>query len=132
MSDYVHTKSVMYPVTEELLKKMKLKDVYDLEEKLPKTDLGTFDIEGLVDYASDYECRYYVSLEFYSNYGDDAADFGRSRFLTKKEQEKYVPIFSKIIPELDSSKLKYVEFCYYNCCNCQDYYITEDEFYKEI
>lgn len=132
MSDYVHTKAVMYPVTEETLNKMNLKDAYDLEDRFPKTDLGKFSIEGMVDYTSDCECRYYVSLELYSNYGDDAADFGRSRFLTEKEQEKYAPLFSQIIPDLDPSKLKYVEFCYYNCCSCQDYYIAEDEFYKEI
>lgn len=87
MSDYVYTKAIMYPITKETLEKMNLEDVYDLEEKFPKTDLGKFFIEAMIDYKLKDGCNYYISLELYSNYGDDATDFGRSRFLTEKEQE---------------------------------------------
>lgn len=112
MSDYVHTKSIIYPITKEILAKMNLKDAYGLEEKFPKTDFGKFFIEGMVDYKSNYTYGHCVSLELYSNYEDDAADFSRLRFLTKKEQEKYAPLFKQIIPDLDPSKLELVEFCY--------------------
>ena len=132
MSDFVHTKAIMYPITKDTLGKMNLEDPYDLEEKFPKTEFGKFCIEGMVAYKSGYDYSRYVSLELYSTYGVEDSDFGRSRFLTEKEQEKYVPLFNQIIPDLDPNKLKYVEFCYYNCCECQDYYVENDEFYEEV
>ena len=132
MSDYVHIKAIMYPITKETLEKMNLKSLYDLEEKFPKTELGKFSIEGMVAYKSDLRYGHYVSLELYNTYGIEDYEFGRSRFLTEKEQEKYASPFKQIIPDLDPNKLKYVEFCYYNCCECQDYYVENDEFYEEV
>lgn len=93
MSDYVHTKSIIYPITKEILVKMNLEDVYNLEEKFPKTDFGKFFIEGIVDYKSNYTYGHCVSLELYSNYEDDAADFSRLRFLTKKRARKICTTF---------------------------------------
>ena len=132
MSGFIHTKAIMYPITKEGLEKMNFESPYDLEEKFPKTELGRLVIEGMVDYKSDYNYVHYVSLELYNTYDIVLSEFGRSRFLTKKEQEKYAPLFEQIIPDLDPSKLKYVEFCFYNCRECQDYYVQEDEFYKEV
>ena len=132
MSDFVHTKAIMYPITKETLAKMNFKSPNDLEEKFPKTELGKFVIEGMVAYNPSYNYSRYISFELYNTYGIEDYEFGRSRFLTEREQEKYALLFKQIIPDLDPSKLKYVEFCYYNCCASQDYYIEEDEFYKEV
>lgn len=132
MSGFIHTRAIMYPITKETLEKMNLESPYDLEENFPKTEFGKFCIEGMVAYKSDYIYSYYVSLELCNTYGIEDYEFGRSRFLTEKEQEKYVSLFEQIIPDLDPSKLKYVEFCFYNCCECQDYYVQQDEFYEEV
>ena len=123
MSDYVHNKQVLYPITKDLLDKMGIKDSFEIEEKLYPED--NIEIEYFVDYAGDMEHREYLAFTLYSDYGEENRDFGRSRFLTASEQEKFKKIFSVIIPEefIDSSLFKYVDYCWYNCCECDDYYV---------
>ena len=49
MSDYVHNKQVLYPITKELLDKMGITDSSEIEEKLYPAD--NLDIEYFVDYS---------------------------------------------------------------------------------
>ena len=132
MSDYVHNKQVLYPITKELLDKMGIKDSFEIEEKLYPAD--NLDMEYFVDYSGTGKSNEYLAYELYSDYGKESGDFGRSRFLKPAEQEKYKKIFSIIIPEefIDSSLFKYVDYCWYNCCECDDYYIEKDNFEAEI
>ena len=76
----------------------------------------------------------YLVYELYSDYGVESSDFGRARFLRPAEQEKYKKIFSEVIPEdlIDPSLFKYVDYCYYNCCEADDYYVKKDSFEEEI
>ncbi len=136
MSDYVHNKAVMYPVD---CTKLGIKDAWDLEEKIPDALKNNcdkkypyFEIEAMVDYAGKGDCNYYLSLVLDSTYGRESGDFGRNRLLSPTEQEKYKKIFEQVIPDVDPFKLKYVDYCYYNCCESEDYYIKEDEFNTEI
>lgn len=41
-------------------------------------------------------------------------------------------MFEKVLPNIESSKLKYLDYCYYNCSEPPDYYNGTDEFYNEI
>ncbi len=132
MSDYVHNKQVLYPITKELLDKMGIKDSFEIEDKLCPAD--HLDMEYFVDYSGTGESNEYLAYELYSDYGEESGDFGRSRFLTEKEQEKYKKIFSKAIPEefIDPSLFKYVDYCWYNGVQCDDYYVRKDSFEEEI
>lgn len=132
MSDYVHNKQVLYPITKDLLDKMGIDDSFEIEKKFYPAD--KLDMEYFVDYSGTGESNEYLSYELYSDYGEESGDFGRSRFLTPTEQEKYKKIFSKAIPEefIDSSLFKYVDYCWYNCCECDDYYVRKDSFEEEI
>ena len=136
MSDYVHNKAVMYPID---CNELGIEDVWDLEEKIPEALKNNYDkkypyfeIEAMVDYAGNGDCNYYLSLVLGSTYGEDCGDFGRNRTLSLTEQVKYKEIFEQVIPNVDPSKLKYVDYCYYNCCESEDYYLKEDEFNTEI
>ena len=149
MSDYVHNKQVAYPIDKEepyLMEKYisKIKDkysfvdsVYELEfvdELKPLFGTGReknkFDVEGFYDYKND-DTNYYLVYTLYTDYGKESSDFGRSRFLTPTKQAKYKKIFEQIIP-VDETKLKYLDYCWYNCCECDDYYVKKDDFEEEI
>lgn len=132
MSDYVRNKQILYPVTKELLKKLNCNDIYDLEEKFPPQ--SNFTPEGFIDYRGTKDYNQYLAYELSSTYGEENADFGRARFLKPSEQEKYKKIFSEVIPEdlIDPSLFKYADYCYYNCCEAEDYYVGRDPFEDEI
>ena len=132
MSDYVRNKQVLYPVTKELLKKLNCDDIYDLEENFPAR--SKFEVEGFIDYSGTKNYNRYLAYELDSNYGTESGEFGRARFLKPSEQEKYKKIFSEVIPEdlIDPTLFKYVDYCYYNCCEADDYYVKKDSFEEEI
>lgn len=132
MSDYVRNKQVLYPVTKELLEKLNCKDIYDLEDRCPFH--SNFKAECFVDYEGTGDCNRYLAWELSHDYGAEAGDFGRARFLKPSEQEKYKKIFSEVIPEdlIDPTLFKYVDYCYYNCCEADDYYVKKDSFEEEI
>ena len=132
MSDYVRNKQVLYPVTKELLKKLNCDDIYDLEENFPAR--SKFEVEGFIDYSGTKNYNRYLAYELDSNYGVESGEFGRARFLKPAEQEKYKKLFSEVIPEdlIDPSLFKYVDYCYYNCCEADDYYVKKDSFEEEI
>ena len=132
MSDYVRNKQVLYPVTKELLEKLNCDDVYDLEER---SSAGSkFTAEGFIDYSGTKNYNRYLAYELDSNYGTESGEFGRARFLKPAEQEKYKKLFSEVIPEdlIDPTLFKYVDYCYYNCCEADDYYVKKDSFEEEI
>ena len=132
MSDYVRKKHVWYPVTKELLEKLNCKDIYDLEDRCQFN--SNFKAECFVDYEGTKDYNKYLAYELDSDYGVESGEFGRSRFLKPSEQEKYKKLFSEVIPEdlIDPSLFKYVDYCYYNCCEADDYYVKKDSFEEEI
>ena len=149
MSDYVHNKQVVYPIDkkepylmERYISSLKDRygdwaDVWDIEmvEELaelfsPTRTKDKFEIEGFCDYKTG-NINYYLAYTLYSDYGEESGDFGRSRFLTPTEQAKYKKIFEQIMP-INETKLKYLDYCWYNCCECEDYYIARDKFEDEI
>ena len=132
MSDYVRNKQVLYPVTKELLKKLNCDDIYDLEANFPAR--SNFEAEGFIDYSGTKNYNQYLAYELDSDYGTESGEFGRARFLKPAEQEKYKKIFSDVIPEdlIDPTLFKYVDYCYYDCCEADDYYVKKDSFEEEI
>lgn len=118
MSDYVRNKAVMYPINPELADR--------LDNELEKP----FYIEL---FGNDFELNYYLCYSLYHTYGEESGDFGRSRDLNENEQEKYKNKFSDYLNDIDTKRFKYVDYCYYNCCECTDYYLGKhDDFYNEI
>ena len=87
-----------------------------------------------IDSTSTEDYNKYLAFTLDSDYGVENGEFGRSRFLKSAEQEKYKKLFSEVIPEdlIDPTLFKYVDYCYYNCCEADDYYVKKDSFEEEI
>ena len=130
MSDYERNKQVLYPVTKELLDRLNISNVFDLS--FPRG--SKFNAEGFIDYGGTENYNQYLAYTLDSTYGAESGEFGRSRFLKPSEQEKYKELFSEVIPEdlIDPTLFKYVDYCYYNCCEADDYYVKKDSFEEEI
>jgi hypothetical protein len=74
-----------------------------------------------IDYVLDYEW-------------DCDGEYGKVRELYPSEKIKYLPVFQKLLPGLDSlDDVRLVEFCWYNGGEAPDYYdLKDDPFYKEV
>ena len=139
MSDYHRIKAVRYPITEaELVKATGIEGddlSYELEQMFPH--MTGWDMEKFprfrfrYTYDNKYNSVTFLDYEFYDAEGD--GDWGKVRELTDREKSRYEKIFKQILPEVDSKKLKLVEYCWYNSCEAPAYYDeTEDPFYDEI
>ena len=124
MSDYVKKKVLRFPLSKEILKgKDKYDWVEDMENKHPKV----FNSQGINTFEpSDTEEDYLDYVLEYS-YGEESGDYGYTWKLTEKEKEKYEPLFSKLLPNIDMDKVHKVIYCYYNCCESPDYYEIQED-----
>lgn len=117
MSDYVRNVSVFYPISEELCEKL------DCELEKP------FNTEVFDDGCS---LNYYLCYVLKHTYGEESTGFGLSRMLTQDETNKYVDLFSDYLNNIDPNKFKLIDYCYYNCCECKDYYKNNDPNFQII
>lgn len=137
MSDYVRTKAIRYlPTEKNLFAAGAAEDFWAVEEKFPEEykqySAGTAKKSGYFEITAT-DKRHYVDFVLKYSYGDECGDFGKVRYLTQAELEKAVRVFSKLFPDPDLNNFRLVDYCYYNCCEPDDYFEPEeDEFYKEI
>lgn len=149
MSDYKRTKAVFYPIDDLEEHLIKLYGCRDLEmvdslDKYFKRDKfsrvyaeGYFNTEVFLNYSGDQKTRHYLIFVLQSTYGDENGEFGRQRHLTNNELEKWAPRFNNVLQTpIEYDKLKLLDYCYYNCSECDDYYLDQnerhDEFYDEV
>lgn len=141
MSTYVREKVLRIPVDKVDFSMIKA----GLKEKFPEEDIDDdFDwfleraFPELFDYStvgkfqmSPTETPY---LDYMLEYEYDAdGEYGKTRALYESEKAKYLPVFQKVDPNIDINLVRLVEFCWYNCCEADDYYDeTEDPFYNEV
>lgn len=131
MSDYCRQKVVRYPITKEQYKELDEIIGYNYEKE------NSFNITGTISYEKDHSEHYYLDYYLYYNYNVDSGEYGKVRELTSKEQDKYKEIFlnkfKEYLKDFDKTKLRYVDYCYYNCSEPNDYYdFKSDSFYDEI
>lgn len=130
MSDYCHQKVLRIPITLEELNMPESDDLrWELEKKYPELfSDGTpymFQIAPTKEFFLDYVLEY--------DYDYDCGDWGKIRELYASEQDKYRPIFQQILLNIDMSKVRLVEFYWYNCSEAPDYYDpVKDKFYDEV
>ena len=76
---------MLYPLTKELLKKLRCEDIYYLEYSFP---FGSkFTTEEFIDYSGTKNYNQYLAYTLDSDYGVESSKFGRSRFLKPSEQK---------------------------------------------
>lgn len=126
MSDYVRAKVIRYPL-DDFYKKMKFDDMFELEEFFKGIDetfgsysshLNTFTVKCTWNGELHYYLDYFLNYE----YGSDMGDYGISYELTEGQKEKWKDRFGKYLKDIDKDKFRLVEYCYYNGCDCPDYY----------
>lgn len=132
MSDYCKKKVLRIPWEDTGLKLDDYDDIsFDLWNKYGDmfywcgNEVGRFQLAPCV--------RRFIDYVLEDDYGYDCGEWGKVRELYPQEVDKYKDVFQKLCPTIDMSKVKLVEFCWYNCSEAPDYYDpTEDEFYKEV
>ncbi len=126
MSDYVRAKVIRYPL-DDFYKKMKFDNMFELEEFFKGIDktfgsysshLNTFIVECTWNREPHYYLDYFLNYE----YGADMGDYGISYELTEEQKGKWKDRFGKYLKDIDKDKFRLVEYCYYNGCDCPDYY----------
>lgn len=122
MSDYLHQKGYIYPLgrlTDEdndfFYEKIEEEKNFNLnQDKFVLESLGKND---------------YLIWLTYSTYGEKSDEFGSCRPCNQQEIYFHAPKFRKLLGEIDTKKLKFIDFCYYNSTECTvDYYIGEEEY----
>lgn len=120
MSVYEHMKVIRCKVD---MDKIGVSSLWDLEDKFP--DLFDRNLPNYFEKAVVEEEDY---LDYvYESKMDDGGDWGRSRYLTDNEANKYLTLFSQIYPDVTRDDLRAVEFCWYNCSEAPLYYDVEEE-----
>lgn len=122
MSDYVRTKVIRYPL-DDFYKKMKFDDEYELEEFLKNIDKNFENYTFAVHYTyGNNTSHIYLDYTLNYEYGSEMGDYGISYELTEEQKEKWKDKFGKYLKDIDKDKFRLVEYCYYNGCDCPDYY----------
>jgi hypothetical protein len=89
---------------------------------------ATFDLDAdkfMTEQLGDNEYLLWVTS---SSYGKESGEFGSCRPCNQIEIYNHAPKFREILGEIDTKKLKYIDYCYYNSTECTvDYYLGEEE-----
>jgi len=120
MSDYVHKKVIRYPL-DDIMNRLQVDYPDDCESHLKEEFGGLYGKE----YGFNIEVtdeNYYLDFVYYNTYGESSGDFGNVRGVTINEFNLISPYISRIIVDVWKYKMRAVEYCYYNCCECTDYY----------
>lgn len=127
MSDYVRAKVIRYPL-DDFYKKMKFDNEFELEEFFEKIDNSFETYSSMLDtFTFGYTYgnnKSHIYLDYILNYeyGSDMGDYGISYELTEEQKEKWKDRFGKYLKDIDKDRFRLVEYCYYNGCDCPDYY----------
>ena len=111
MSDYRYMRVIRCKVD---LDKISVSSLWDLEDKF--TDL--FDMN---------QTHQKIFPGSQSKIDDNGGDWGRSRYITENEANKYLVLFSEIYPDVKRDDLRAVEFCWYDCSEAPLYYDVDEE-----
>jgi hypothetical protein len=134
MSDYVRAKVIRLPFPNNLIEKLRVDDCWECEDYLEET-LG--DLWKGYDKRSGFEIEctsksYYLDYILESQYGDCEGDYGYAFYLDENDIKKYKPLFDKVGVDYDIKDLRKVVYCYYNGCECPDYYDPKEITFESL
>lgn len=121
MSDYRYMRVIRCKVD---LDKISVSSLWDLEDKF--TDLFDMNLPRYFEKAV-VENEDYLDYVLESKIDDNGGDWGRSRYLTENEANKYLVLFSEIYPDVKRDDLRAVESCWYDCSEAPLYYDVDEE-----
>ena len=134
MSTYVRYKQVMYPINKNDAKRVGYDNLDDfLSEYWNYEEHDNFEVQYAITEINDkWVSNYYLCYVLKYEYGYPSTSYGRNRYLSVPERIKYAKLFRTKLKDVEPLKFKLVDFCYYNGGEIPDYYLTEDEFNKEV
>jgi hypothetical protein len=123
MSDYKHEKVIRLPFPTSFLEKCNTDDAFECEGFL-KEKLGElWENRTKNSFKLGYtDSAFYIDWLYYDTYGEESGDWGNVRLLTERELDIIRPYFDKLGVVYEDSDLRLVDYCYYNCCEPNDYY----------
>lgn len=121
MSDYRYMRVIRCKVD---LDKISVSSLWDLEDKF--LDLFDMNLPRYFEKAV-VENDEYLDYVLESKIDDNGGDWGKSRYLTENEANKYLVLFSEIYPDVKRDDLRAVEFCWYDCSEAPLYYDVNEE-----
>lgn len=148
MSDYVREKVLRLPIEGFQLEDLKKvitekleaagKSVRDVDDDLgwytetAFPEVWGYGDRGKFQWSPTYP-RQFIDFVLDREWGCEG-EWGKVRELYPTEKEKYLPVFQKVLPGIDSlDNVRLVEFCWYNGCEAPDYYdLKDDPFYAEV
>lgn len=90
---------------------------------------ATFDLDADKFMTEQLGDNKYLLWVISSSYGKESGEFGKCRTCNQQEIYYHAPKFREILGDIDTAKLKYIDFCYYNSTECTvDYYLGEEEY----
>jgi len=121
MSDYRYMRVIRCKMN---MDKIGVKSLWDLEDKFP--DLFDMSLPSYFTKAI-VEEENYLDYVIKSEISYDGGNWGKTKYLTKKEADKYLTLFSQIYPDVRKEDLRAVEFCWYDCSEAPLYYDVNEE-----
>lgn len=90
---------------------------------------ATFDLDADKFMTEQLGNNKYLLWVTSSSYGKESGEFGKCRPCNQQEIYYHAPKFRDILGEIDTKKLKFIDYCYYNSTECTvDYYLGEEEY----
>lgn len=140
MSSFVHAIVVRLPLNHEILQTLNM-DIgnyfFEIDDYLHKINRENIKENDFLKTKKNYfelattDVTDYIDYVLRSSYGEITGSFGHSRYLTKDEEDKYKKIFDRLKIPYDVKNLRVVEYCYYNCSECKDYYDVKYDIKEE-
>ena len=88
---------------------------------------ATFDLDADKFMTEQLGDNNYLLWVTSSSYGKESGEFGKCRPCNQQEIYYHAPKFRDILGEIDTKKLKFIDYCYYNSTECTvDYYLEEE------
>ena len=124
MSDYVHETALRYPITDDDCDRIRAMENY----------MGYRHIKNVGHFDTTYTDEHvYLDYVIFHSYGDECGEWSKSRDLYDVEKEAFKHLFQQFFPDIDMSKVRLVDYCWYNCCEPPECYDAKsDPFYNII
>lgn len=135
MSCYEKNKVIRLPFPMELCKKANVETPYDCEDYLEQLLRDDWYWNSNVDRGFDIVTTTtdtYLDYIIQRTIDDCFGEFGYSFKLSQEDLDLYKSLFDKLGVEYNPDDLRKVVYCYYNCCEPEDYYEVSENLFDDL
>ena len=135
MSCYEKNKVIRLPFPMELCEKANVKEPYDCEDYLDELLGEDWYWNSKLYRGFNIVCttnNVYLDYIINSTTDECFGEFGYSFMLSQEDIDLYKPLFDKLGVKYDVNDLRKVAYCYYNCCEPEDYYEVSENLFDDL